>query len=76
MKETNMEIKLYTTHCPRCSVIEKKLAAAHISYTEVSDERAIGARGIDVVPVLEIDGKLYSFGNAIKWIHDYEEESH
>ena len=67
-----MELKLYTTHCPRCSVIERKLASAKLQYTEVSDPIEIGKRGIDAVPVLEIDGKLYSFGHAIKWLHDYK----
>lgn len=72
MKETNMELKLYTTHCPRCGVIEKKLKSAALDYTEISDPIEIGKRGIDMVPVLEIDGKLYGFGSAIKWLHDYE----
>ena len=29
-----MELILYTTHCPKCSVLEKKLAKKGLNYTE------------------------------------------
>lgn len=28
-----MEIILYSTHCPKCKVLEKKLQMANITYT-------------------------------------------
>ena len=29
-----MEVILYSTNCPRCSVLEKKLSSANISYVK------------------------------------------
>ena len=32
-----MSVVLYSTHCPRCNVLEKKLQQKNISYEEVND---------------------------------------
>ena len=32
-----MKIILYSTHCPRCNVLEKKLKTKNISYEEIND---------------------------------------
>ena len=31
-------IKLYTIGCPKCSILEKKLDAAHVDYEKVTDK--------------------------------------
>ena len=67
-------IKLYTTHCPKCKVIEKKLAQKGIEYTEVTDKDAMINRGFKSAPVLEVDGKILNFGDANRWIMSYEGE--
>ena len=64
-----MEIKLYTTHCPCCAVLEKKLNAKNIKYCEISDREKIEQKGITDVPVLEIDGVLYDFEQANTWVN-------
>ena len=45
-------IKLLTTHCPRCSVLQKKLDAAAIEYEMIEDVEVIQSYGIDFVPAL------------------------
>lgn len=67
-------IKLYTTHCPKCKVIEKKLAQKGIKYTEVTDKDEMINRGFKSAPVLEVDDKILNFGDANRWIMSYEGE--
>jgi glutaredoxin len=65
---------LYTTHCPKCKVIEKKLAAKGIEYTEVDDKQKMIDMGFKSIPVLEVDGKRYNFGEANKFLMNYGKE--
>lgn len=69
-----MTVKLYTTHCPRCRVIEKKLAQKNIQYTEVTDLKEMERRGFTSAPMLEVDGTTYKFGDANRWIMNYTGE--
>ena len=32
-----MEVILYSTHCPKCNILEKKLDLGNIKYTTVTD---------------------------------------
>jgi len=66
-----MTIKLYTTHCPKCRVIEKKLAQKNIEYTEITDQEEMVKLGFKSAPILEVDGKAYNFGDANRWIMNY-----
>ena len=67
-------ITLYTTHCPRCRIIEMKLAQKKIDFTMVDDEDKVIAagkeRGILSAPILEADGKFYNFNDAVKFINE------
>ena len=65
------KIILYTTGCPRCSVLEAKLAAAALQYESISDEETMASLGITMLPVLSINNKLYDFGQAVKWIKEH-----
>lgn len=64
-------IKLLTTHCPRCSVLQKKLDVAGIKYEEITDVETIQSYGVDAVPVLVIDNEIFDFTAAVKWVNDY-----
>lgn len=67
-------IRLYSTHCPKCRVVEKKLEQAQIQYDlidakenpEVIEE--LTALGIQQMPVLMVDDKILGFSEIIKWI--------
>lgn len=67
-----MELILYTTHCPRCYVLEKKLNLKNLEYTEVTSINDMEKLGIAAVPVLSVDGELYSFEKANQWINSLE----
>jgi predicted DsbA family dithiol-disulfide isomerase len=73
-------IKLLTTHCPRCSVLQKKLDAAGIEYEEITDIETIQSYGVDAVPALVIPNMeatnseaiaILDFTAAVKWVNDY-----
>lgn len=61
---------LYSIGCPQCEVLRKKLDESNISYTVETSEEVMKELGITAVPVLEVDGKLLSFGEAIRWIKE------
>ena len=62
---------LFSTGCPRCKVLAKKLDEKNIPYLVVSDEKELAARGIISVPVLCLDGsdEMLMFSDAIKWVN-------
>lgn len=61
---------LYTTHCPMCRVLKKKLDEAHIDYTECDDIDVMKSKNIVSVPQLETDdGVIMDFTKAIAWIN-------
>lgn len=64
-----MNIILYSTHCPKCSVLEKKLKQRNIIYTEVNDISVMTEKGINAVPVLEVDGELMDYKEANDYIN-------
>lgn len=60
--------KLYTTHCPRCEVLCKKLEAAGVQFSICDDVEQIINLGFQSAPVLEIDGQFMDFKQAVDWI--------
>ena len=64
-----MNVILYSTHCPRCLVVENKLKEKKIPYELFSDEQAMLSRGIKTVPLLEVDGTQMTGSEAINWIN-------
>ena len=65
-------VVFYSTHCPKCSVLEKKLKQANIEYTEINDVSAMLAKGMTSAPNLEVEGKLMGFTEAVEWINSQE----
>lgn len=66
----NDKIILYSTHCPKCEVLKKKLAEKEITYTENNSVDEMLALGITEVPVLGIDGELKNFSAAVAWLNN------
>ena len=69
-----MSINFYTIHCPKCDVLEKKLNNKKIAYNLITDTGVMQQKGLDTMPMLEIDGKMMAFGDAVKWINNLELE--
>lgn len=65
-----MTVTLYSTHCPKCNVLEKKLKQKNISYEEVNDIEIMKDKGYLSVPVLEVNGVSMDFKTASDWINN------
>jgi hypothetical protein len=63
-------IILYTTHCPKCEILEKKLKAKEITYNICEDTPLMEEKGFIYLPILEVDGKALSFSDAISFINN------
>ena len=67
-----MEIILYSTHCPRCTVLEKKLKQKGINFTENNNVDEMTALGLQSAPALKVNGVLMGFEQAVRWIYQQE----
>lgn len=62
-------ITLYTTHCPKCKVIEMKLKMKKIEYNECDDMSVMLEKGFKQAPILEVDGEILDFTSATQYIN-------
>lgn len=65
-----MKVVLYSTHCPRCKVLESKLKQMGIPYEEVNDVETMKKMGIMSAPMLSVDGELMDFTMAVNKVHE------
>lgn len=61
---------LYSTGCPKCKILKKKLDDANIVYKENNNVDDMLKLGLEQVPVLFVDGTVFNFGEAVKWIKE------
>lgn len=61
---------LFSTGCPKCTILKKKLSQKDIKYTEVNDIQQMLDMGLQSVPWLEVDGQMMNFEQANKWINE------
>lgn len=64
-----MKLVLYSTGCPKCNVLKRKLQQKNINYEEVTDISVMKEKGYLTVPVLEVDGEAMDFRSANDWIN-------
>ena len=66
------KIILYTIHCSKCNVVQKKLEQKGIQFETVTDlesVKAIGLKaGITSAPILQVGDNFFDFSKAVKWI--------
>jgi glutaredoxin len=67
-------VTLFSTGCPKCKVIEKKLQQKNIEHNVVMEAEEIQKLGFNSAPVLKVDEKVYDFRDANRWIMSYEGE--
>ena len=60
---------LYSTNCPKCQVLKKKLDSKSVQYTVETSVDAMLSLGITQVPVRSVDGRLLSFAQANEWVN-------
>ena len=61
---------LYSTHCPKCQVLEKKLRDKGIEFKIETDVEIMIEKGYLTVPALVVDGKEYQFSEAVTWVNE------
>lgn len=66
------KVILYSTGCPSCNVLKKKLNAKGIEFEENNDQELMQSMNFVRVPVLDVDGKQMDFAEANKWINEQE----
>lgn len=67
-----MDIILYTSHCPKCKVLEVKLQKAKVDYKEVEINQNnidyLISNGIMSAPCLKVDGEMLEFTKALEFL--------
>ena len=76
-------IRLYSTGCPKCNILGKKLNALNAQYDVITNEDEI--KGVleatqnDSLPLLQVDEAwgtvTYDFNRAIDWIKKVGEQN-
>lgn len=64
-----MAVILYTTHCPKCEVLTKKLDSAEVEYSVCDDVNVMSEKGFLSAPILEVDGDPLIFKEAVDWVN-------
>lgn len=64
-----MNVVLYSTNCPKCNVLEKKLTQKGIEFEVINDVKAIRKLGYLTAPLLEVNGNVMDFTKANEWIN-------
>ena len=62
-------LHLYSTGCPKCEVLKKKLAEKGVQYTENNSVDEMLKLGIEAVPVLKVNDRLLDFKEAVDWVN-------
>lgn len=60
---------LFSNHCPKCTVLEKKLNQKNIEFEISSDFDEIKELGFQFLPVLKVNGEYLDFMEAVNWIN-------
>lgn len=64
-----MKVKLYTTHCPKCKILEERLNEKKVKYEVIDNIEELQKMNFKSVPNLEIDGKIYNYLDSIKYLN-------
>ena len=63
-------LTLYSTGCPKCKVLKSKLDGKQIEYTIIEDIEVMKNKGFNSLPVLEVDGTMYEFREAVNYVNN------
>lgn len=63
------DIVLYSTKCPKCLVLERKMRQQGISFVENNSVQDMLVLGFKQAPILSVDGKAMGFKEANDWIN-------
>lgn len=61
-------VTLYTTHCPKCRVLERQFDKMGVNYTLSEDTDKLVRAGYQMAPMVELeDGTFLNFKEAFAW---------
>lgn len=64
-------IVVYSTHCPQCKVLEKKLQLAGINFDVIDDVNEMNKLGLKSAPAMQVNaGPIMNFKEAIAWVKE------
>ena len=63
-------ITLFSNHCPCCEVLSKELLSAGIPFATFTDTEQMISMGLTHLPMLDVDGQLLNYPDALKWIKE------
>lgn len=66
-----MDVVFYSTGCPKCKVLKKKLESKGIEYTENNDVDEMIKLGFQNVPIIVSGDEIMEFNEAVKWIDSF-----
>lgn len=69
MDSKSVHVVMYSTGCPKCNVLKKKMEAKGIEYEENNSVDEMTLLGITHVPVLFVDENRMEFSEANQWIN-------
>lgn len=64
-----MNITLYSTDCPKCKILKKKLLQKSIDFQAVTDRELMMSLGFSTMPVLKVNDKIMNFKEAVNWVN-------
>lgn len=64
-------VNIYSTGCPKCNILIKKLKENGIDFNEYNQVDKLIDMGFKTAPILEVDGEMMEFGQAIRWVNNY-----
>lgn len=68
-------IILYSTHCPKCKVLEQMLQKKNIDYMLEENIEIMLSKGFSEAPILEINNQYLNYKEATNWINNYTKEN-
>lgn len=67
-------IIFYSTDCPKCHVLEAKLAKKQIKFEVNRNIGEMMKLGLMSAPALSVDGKILLFKEAVEWVNAQGED--
>lgn len=61
---------LYSTGCPKCNVLKKKLAEKNIDFEENNSVEDMLLLSIVQVPMLQVEGKIMNYKESVEWVNN------
>lgn len=62
-------VVLYSTGCPKCKILERRLGDKNVEYSENNSVDEMISLGFTELPVLKVGEDMLSFKDALAWVN-------